>query len=124
MPEAEQPYLVKQSKGKLHEHTFNIEFAKVLAETEARWLAQSDEYILAERTGTLSSGRADILIDDPQMPAAAIEASFNPKDADKDAQVKLGRKTTRGGRSRCGRFWQSTFPRNIKSFLRIPYRRD
>ena len=98
MSEAEQPYLVKRSKGKLHEHTFNIEFGKVLAETEARWLVHSDEYILAERTGTLSSGRADILIDDPEMPAAAIEASFIPADADRDAQGKLGRKTTRGGR--------------------------
>ena len=98
MSEAEQPYLVKRSKGKLHEHTFNIEFGKVLAETEARWLAHSDEYILAERTGTLNSGRADILIDDPQMPAAAIEASFNAADADRDAQDKLGRKTIRGGR--------------------------
>ena len=99
MPETEPLYLVKQSKGKLHEHTFNIEFGKVLAETEARWLAHSDEYILAERTGTLNSGRADILIDDPQMPAAAIETSFNAADADRDAQGKLGRKTTQGGRS-------------------------
>jgi hypothetical protein len=99
MPETEQLYLGTQSRGKLHEHTFNIEFGKVLAETEARWLAHSDEYILAERTGTLSSGRADILIDDPQMPAAAIEASFNPADADRDAQDKLGRNTTRGGRT-------------------------
>ncbi len=98
MPETEPLYLVKQSKGKLHEHTFNIEFGKVLAETEARWLAHSDEYILAERTGTLNSGRADILIDDPQMPAAAIEASFNAADADRDAQDRLGQKTTRGGR--------------------------
>ena len=98
MPETEPLYLVKQSKGKLHEHTFNIEFGKVLAETEARWLVHSDEYILAERTGALNSGRADILIDDPQMPAAAIEASFNPADADRDAQDKLGRKTTQGGR--------------------------
>ena len=98
MPETEQLYLGTQSRGKLHEHTFNIEFGKVLAETDARWLAHSDEYILAERTGTLISCRADILIDDPQMPAAAIEASFNSADADRDAQDKLGRKTTQGGR--------------------------
>ena len=98
MPETEHLYLGVQSTGRLHEHTFNIEFGKVLAETEARWLAHSDEYILAERTGTLNSGRADILIDDPQMPAAAIEASFNPADADRDAQDRLGQKTTRGGR--------------------------
>ena len=98
MPETEQLYLGVQSTGRLHEHTFNIEFGKALAETEARWLAHSDEYILAERTGTLNSGRADILIDDPQMPAAAIEASFNPADADRDAQDRLGQKTTRGGR--------------------------
>ena len=98
MPETEQLYLGVQSTGRLHEHTFNVEFGKVLAETEARWLVHSDEYILAERTGTLSSGRADILIDDPQMPAAAIETSFNPANADKDAQDRLGQKTTRGGR--------------------------
>ena len=99
MPETEHLYLGVQSTGRLHEHTFNIEFGKVLAETEARWLVHSDEYILAERTGTLSSGRADVLIDDPQMPAAAIEASFNPADADRDARDKLGRNTTRGGRT-------------------------
>ena len=98
MPETEQPYLGETSRGGLHEHTFNIEFGQVLAETEPRWLAHSDEYILAERTGALDSGRADILIDDPQMPAAAIEASFNPADADRDARDRLGQSTTRGGR--------------------------
>ena len=98
MPETEKFYLGVQSTGRLHEHTFNIQFGKVLAETEARWRAHSDEYILAERPGTLSSGRADILIDDPQMPAAAIEASFNSADADRDAQARLGQNTTRGGR--------------------------
>ena len=98
MPETDRLYVPVQSAGRLHEHTFNIEFGKVLAETEPRWRAHSDEYILAERPGTLSSGRADILIDDPQMPAAAIEASFNPADADRDAQARLGQKTTRGGR--------------------------
>ena len=98
MPETEQPYLGETSRGRLHEHTFNIGFGQVLAETEPRWLAHSDEYILAERTGALDSGRADILIDDPQMPAAAIEASFNPADADRDAQDRLGQNTTRGGR--------------------------
>ena len=98
MPETDQLYLAVQSAGRLHEHTFNIEFGKVLAETEARWRAHSDEYILAERPGTLSSGRADILIDDPQMPAAAIEASFNSADADRDARARLGQNTTRGGR--------------------------
>ena len=98
MPETDQLYLAVQSAGRLHEHTFNIEFGKVLAETDARWCAHSDEYILAERPGTLSSGRADVLIDDPQMPAAAIEASYNPADADRDAQARLGQNTTRGGR--------------------------
>ena len=53
MSETERLYLGTQSKGKLHEHTFNIEFGKALAETEARWRAHSDEYILAERTGAL-----------------------------------------------------------------------
>ena len=89
---------MKRSKGNLHEHTFNIELGKVLAETDARWLAHADEYILAERTGTLDRGRADVLIDDPQMPAAAVETSFDPADADKDARGRLGQKTTRGGR--------------------------
>ncbi len=98
MPETEQPYLGETSRGRLHEHTFNIGFGQVLAETEPRWLAHSEEYILAERTGALDSGRADILIDDPQMPAAAIEASFNPADADRDAQDRLGQTTARGGR--------------------------
>ena len=98
MPETDQLYSAVQSAGRLHEHTFNIEFGKVLAETEARWHAHTGEYILAERSGTLSSGRADILIDDPQMPAAAIEASFNPADADRDARDKLGRITKHGGR--------------------------
>ena len=89
---------MQRSKGKLHEHTFNIEFGRALAETEARWLAHADEYILAERAGTLDRGRADVLIDDPQMPAAAVETSFDPADADRDARDRLGRKTTRGGR--------------------------
>ena len=124
MPETEPLYLVKQSKGKLHEHTFNIEFGKVLAETEARWLAHSDEYILAERTGTLNSGRADILIDDPQMPAAAIETSFNAADADRDAQGQVGSENDSRGQVLCWRFWRSTFLRNIASFLQIPYTRS
>ena len=98
MPETDQLYSAVQSAGRLHEHTFNIEFGRVLAETEVRWRAHSNEYILAERPGTLSSGRADILIDDPQMPAAAIEASFNSADADRDARDKLGRNTVQGGR--------------------------
>ena len=87
------------STGKLHEHTFNIAFGKVLAGTDARWLAHADEYILAERPGTLAPGRADVLIDDPQMPAAAVETSFDSADADRDAQDKLGQKTTQGGRA-------------------------
>ena len=98
MPETERPYSGETSRGRLHEHTFNIGFGQVLAEAEPRWLAHSEEYILAERPGALDSGRADILIDDPQMPAAAIEASFNPADADRDAQERLGQNTTRGGR--------------------------
>lgn len=88
----------RSSTGKLHEHTFNIEFGKALAETDARWRAHADEYILAEGSGTLDHGRADVLIDDPLMPAAAVELSFDPADADKDAKVKLGRRTIRGGR--------------------------
>ena len=87
-----------RSTGKLHEHTFNSEFGKVLAATDARWLAHADEYILAERTGTLDRGRADVLIDDPRMPAAAVETSFDSMDADRDARDKLGRRTARGGR--------------------------
>ena len=98
MPETDQLYSSVQSAGRLHEHTFNIEFGKVLAKTDARWRDHFDEYILPERPGTLSSGRADILIDDPQMPAAAIEASYNPADADRDARARLGQNTTRGGR--------------------------
>jgi hypothetical protein len=88
----------QSSTGKLHEHTFNIEFGKALAETGARWRTHADEYILAERPGTLDHGRADVLIDDPHMPAAAVELSFDPADADKDAKVRLGRKTIRDGR--------------------------
>ena len=91
--------IVERSRGKLDEHAFNIEFGKALAETVARWLAHADEYILAERPGILDGGRADILIDDPQMPAAAIETSFDPEDADQDARSRLGCKTTRGGRA-------------------------
>ena len=89
---------MKRSRGKLCEHTFNFEFGKALAATDARWLAHAAEYILTERSGTLDSGRADVLIDDPQMPAAAIETSFDPADADKDARSRLGCKTTHGGR--------------------------
>ncbi len=87
-----------QSHGNLHEHSFNTEFGKALAESDARWRAHADEYILAERTGTLDRGRADVLIDDPTMPAVAIETSFDPADADKDARDRLGRRTIRGGR--------------------------
>ena len=84
--------------GKLDEHAFNREFARVLAETDPRWLARADEYVLAERTGTLDRGRADVLIDDPGMPAAAVETSFDSVDADRDARNRLGRRTARGGR--------------------------
>ena len=115
---------MKRSKGNLHEHTFNIELGKVLAETDARWLAHADEYILAERTGTLDRGRADVLIDDPQMPAAAVETSFDPADADKDARGRLGQKTTRGGAENSWRFWRSTYLKNVASFLRVPYSRS
>ena len=90
---------MKQSRtGKLHEHTFNVEFGKALADTDARWRAHADEYILAERPGTLEHGRADVLIDDPLMPAAAVELSFDPADANRDARDRLGGNTTRGGR--------------------------
>ena len=87
-----------RSTGKLQEHTFNREFGTVLAETKAGWLAHADEYILAERTGALFRGRTDVLIDDPGMPAAAVETSFDAEGADEDARDKLGRRTTRGGR--------------------------
>ena len=89
---------MKRSKEELREHRFNLEFGKALAETDARWHAHADQYILTERSGSLDSGRADVLIDDPQMPAAAIETAFDAADADKDARNKLGCKTTRGGR--------------------------
>ena len=90
--------LMRGTSGKLHEHTFNVELARVMATTDPRWLAHADEYILAERTGTLDRGRADILIDDPQIPAAAVESSFDPADADHDAKARLGRTMVRGGR--------------------------
>lgn len=89
---------MSESKGKLDEHTFNIELGKVLAATDMRWRAHADEYILAGRPGTLERGRADVLIDDPQMPAAAVECSYDPADADRDARAKLGRATVRDGR--------------------------
>lgn len=85
--------------GRLREHTFNFELAKALAHSNARWHAHADEYILAERPETLEHGRVDILIEDPQLPAAAIEASFDAADADRDAQAKLGRTTTSTART-------------------------
>ncbi len=88
----------KPSAGTLHEQTFNIEFARALAATDARWRAHADECILAERSGVLDQGRADVLIDDPRMPAVAVELSFDPADADKDARARLGGRTARGGR--------------------------
>ncbi len=90
---------MSHTHGRLHEHTFNLELAKALTHSNARWHAHADEYILPERPGTLDHGRADILIEDPQMPAAAIEASFDATDADRDAQAKLGRTTTKTART-------------------------
>ena len=105
--------------GKLDEHAFNREFARVLAETDPRWLARANEYILAERTGTLDRGRADVLIDDPGMPAAAVETSFDSEDADRDARNRLadGRLGTAGS---SWRRWRSTYPRNVRMFLPMP----
>ena len=87
-----------QSQGKLDELTFNIGLGKAPAEANARWRAKADEHTLAERAGTLDRDRAEVLIDDPTMPATAVEAPFNSSGADKGAQDKLERNTSRDGR--------------------------
>ena len=80
--------------GRNREEEFNFALRDVLRGTRIRWKVTPSP-INAEQTGVLAGRenagkRPDILIVENQFPPLAIECSFNPSDADQDAQSRLG----------------------------------
>ena len=81
----------RKTKGKTTEEAFNQALGASLRRTAASWrkgTVHVEETRLLEDAGK----RIDILIADPSLPYVAIETSFQPEDADRDAQKRLGEK--------------------------------
>lgn len=72
--------------GNLHEHTFNIQLADVLRDTNARW-REDDDMVRPERRR--NGKQIDIEIADPGLRHVAIELAYGG-DGDKDAKARLG----------------------------------
>lgn len=81
------------------EPSFNEALGTALRRSVARW-RKSPRCVQVERTQTIAGApgkHPDILIADPQMWPVAIEASFDGRDADRDALARLGLETTTHG---------------------------
>ena len=83
----------------LHEQTFNSGLAEAVRSRKRNWAAAGSDIVQEERRRVFagSSGRPDILIDDPLSPPVVIEVSYGAKDAEADARNRLGRDLSRGG---------------------------
>lgn len=86
-------------RGSTTEPSFNEALATALRRSVARW-RESPDYVQVERTRTIAGApgkHPDILVADPEMWPVAIEASFDGRDADRDASARLGLETTADG---------------------------
>ncbi|MCY3999260.1 MAG: hypothetical protein OXF84_00425 [Bacteroidetes bacterium] len=82
--------------GKTHEMIFNSEMAKALRRVKSSWREHPNS-ISAEETGKVRgqrNKRPDLIITDGILPPVIIESSYNARDADKDAQSRLGLRLT------------------------------
>ena len=85
--------------GSTTEPSFNEALGTALRMSVARW-RESPDCVQVERTRTIAGapGRhPDILIAAPDAWPVAIEASFDGRDADRDAEARLGLETADGG---------------------------
>ena len=86
-------------RGLTTEPSFNEALGAALRQSVARW-RESPDCVQVERTRTIAGApgkHPDVLIADPQMWPVAIEASFDGRDADKDASARLGLETATDG---------------------------
>ena len=86
-------------KGSTTEPSFNEALGTALRQSVVRW-RESPDYVWVERTRTIAGApgkHPDILIADPEMWPVAIEASFDGRDADRDASARLGLETEASG---------------------------
>ena len=86
-------------RGSTTEPSFNEALGTALRRSVARW-RESPDYVQVERTRTIAGAAGkhpDILIADPEMWPVAIEASFDGRDADRDASARLGLETAASG---------------------------
>ena len=83
----------------LHEQTFNSGLAQAIRARKLSWGAEGADIVQDERRRVFAgtSGRPDILIDDPLSPPLVIEVSYGARDAEADARNRLGRSLRRGG---------------------------
>ena len=85
--------------GSTTEPSFNEALGTALRQSVVRW-RESPDNVLVEQTQTIADApgkHADILIADRDALPVAIEASFDGRDADKDAAARLGLQTADGG---------------------------
>ena len=85
--------------GSTTEPSFNEALGAALRRFVVRW-RESPDYVQVERTRTIAGApgkHPDILVADPDAWPVAIEASFDGRDADQDAEARLGLETATGG---------------------------
>ena len=86
-------------RGLTTEPSFNEALGTALRRSVVRW-RESPDYVQVERTRTIAGApgkHPDILVADPEMWPVAIEASFDGRDADRDASARLGLETASDG---------------------------
>lgn len=86
-------------RGSTTEPSFNEVLGTALRRSVVRW-RKSPDFVQVERTRTIAGApgkHPDVLIADPEMWPVAIEASFDGRDADRDASARLGLETAASG---------------------------
>lgn len=87
------------ARPNLHKQTFTKGLAQAIRLRKPVWAAKGSDVVQEERPGALygTSGRPDILIDDPLSPPLVIEVSYGARDAEKNARKRIGRSLSRRG---------------------------
>lgn len=84
--------MANRTRTRIHEQSLNEALGEVIESLAQVWAEpEGPPKVDAERVGLVEGGRrADVLVHDLRRTPIAIETSFDPRDAERDALAKLG----------------------------------
>ena len=81
------------SKSKLHEQSFNLELGKLLRKLSPVWKDSDRRKVETERVNAQRK-RPDIVVTTQNRAPVAVEVSYTPMDADRDAKSRIGQRVS------------------------------